>query len=227
MVALADGWRDRANGLLSEQEWGDLVAKAPVAEVEAVLRTAELLHRSELVTEDEIRTLVAAASSRPESAVRLAVAGLLGAVRAGWAVAELDRFADDRELAAEVLELLAENRHPLALARLRARASSADPFVAEMAALLARRREGGELAEAVRAGSGPVESLQIRALVGYERYAEVWLLLQQGRVIARDLSYLRDLPEEVTGTRGRRRLLHRIRARARELDPGGAEFDSW
>jgi hypothetical protein len=195
----------------------DPAGPAPVtaAAVEAI----ERLYAADLVTDDDVRRLVAALSARPERGVQMALIGLLGSVRAVWAVAELDRRVDDHDLTREALNRLAGNRHPAALARLRAHADARDPAIAELARLLARRREGQELAEAVRAGSGTVESLQVRALVGYGRYGDVWRLLVHGRVTARDLPYLRDLPDEPAASRGQRRLLRRVRSHCRDLTP--------
>jgi hypothetical protein len=191
----------------------------PGAVTAAAVDAIQRLYFADLVVDDEIRELIAAVSPRQERAVRLAVAGLLGSVRAVWAVAELDRRVGDRDLTRDALTRLAGNRHPAALDRLRAHADARDPATAELARFLARRREGQELAEAVRAGSGTVESLQVRALVGYGRYGDVWRLVMHGRVTARDLPYLRDLPDEPGMSRGQRRLLRRIRAHCRELAP--------
>jgi hypothetical protein len=296
MDALADLWRDRSAGTLTEWAWHDAVTAASRTELESALRelptddelldslvrirrgdvlvalhvlvadgsepvdtrtgaarrlrdlaeaaswpvlrsiaadpaepgpvTAaavdgiERLYFADLVTDDEVRRLVTALSPRPERAVRLAVIGLLGSVRAVWAVAELDRRVGDRDLTRDALSRLAGNRHPAALERLRAHADARDAATADLARFLARRREGQELAEAVRAGSGTVESLQVRALVGYGRYGDVWRLLMHGRVTARDLPYLRDLPDEPDASRGQRRLLRRIRSHCRDLAPG-------
>ncbi|MGI8336080.1 hypothetical protein ACRYCC_39575 [Actinomadura scrupuli] len=192
--------------------------------VAAVLEGIERLYVADLVTEDEVRRLVADLPVRRDRAVRLAVTGLLGAVRAVWAVAELDRRVGDRDLTRDALNRLAGNRHPAALERLRAHADARDPAIAELARFLARRREGQELAEAVRAGSGTVESLQVRALVGYGRYGDVWRLLVHGRVTARDLPYLRDLPDEPTASRAQRRLLRRIRSHCEDLLPGDLDI---
>jgi hypothetical protein len=296
MDALADLWRDRSAGTLTEWAWHDAVAAVSRAEIQGALRelqadddlmesltairrddvltalhtlvaarsepvgtrtaaarrlrdlseaaswpvlrslaadpaepgliTAaavegiERLYFADLVSDDEIRRLVIALADRPERAVRLAVTALLGSVRAVWAVTELDRRVGDRDLTREALNRLAGNRHPAALARLRAHADARDAATAELARFLARRREGQELAEAVRAGSGTVESLQVRALVGYGRYGDVWRLLVHGRVTARDLPYLRDLPDEPGASRSQRRLLRRIRSHCGELLPG-------